>query len=160
MPSFIPSNFTPRQDDYIVLQSEGIPRDFLDVCVTKEFIEFWTELKEKGLKSGKKSAWFTTYRNRARFKWKKHGQAWEDNRHKRHDSGGLKTDLFSAIGASLKNGGPPSSNRAGQTEIAPSPGRVRETRQPTSLEAYKPKPGPAMSPSEAFDQLRKQGFLK
>ena len=156
MASFIPPNFTPRQDDYIVLQREGIPRDFLDVCVTQEFIEFWTELKEKGLKSGKKSAWFTTYRKRARHMWKLRGPAWEENRHKRRDNGGLKTDLFGGILDRI-NG---SANRDPDDSASGVPTSAARTNAGRYRLPDPPKPGPAMSPTEAFDQLKKMGHLK
>ncbi len=96
MASYLPKNFTPRPEDYQAQGISQIPRDFLDVVVTPEFIEYWTELRERKLKKGKKDAWYTTWRNRARFLWKKKGPAWEENRHKRQD-GGMRTDLFDTM---------------------------------------------------------------
>ena len=151
MPSFIPSNFTPRQDDYIVLQREGIMRDFLEQVVTPEFIEYWTELKDQGLKKGKKSAWFTAYRKWARRAFQgKAGKDWEDRAKYQNRGGGLKTDLFEAA---LQNFNEWDQKTTEKSIVDAMAGKKYRLPDP-------PKPGPAMSPTEAFDQLRKQGLLK
>lgn len=97
MASYIPKDFQPRPEDYQAQGVSQIPRDFLDVVVTPEFVEYWTELRDRGLKKGKKDAWYTTWRNRARFLWAKRGPAWEENRHKYRQAGGERKDLFDTM---------------------------------------------------------------
>ena len=151
MPSYLPKDFEPRPEDYAAAGISQIPRDFLDVVVTPEFTEYWTELKYRKLKKGKKDAWYTTWRNRARFLWKIKGPAWEENRHKRQDSGS-NGDFFGDMLDKI-NGSEPSAVADDKC-----------LRRPTAVMAPKtPGLGPgaaAMSPEEAFAELKKMKIIK
>lgn len=91
MPEYISPDFEPSKETYRVLQSNGIPREFLDQYVTEHFIEYWLERKEKAIagelnkrdtKASKKTAWQTTYRVWARRSFHgKPGREYEERRH-------------------------------------------------------------------------------
>ncbi len=149
MPTYIPNDFEPRPEDYQASGISQIPREFLDIVVTPEFIEYWEELKEKKLKKGRKDAWYTTWRNRARFLWKIKGPAWEENRHKHKEHRPrFKNDLFEEILA----------DKIAESEQLPKPERRRIVyHKPQNIP---PKPGKAMTPEEAFKQLRQEGHIK
>lgn len=103
MPSYIPDNFKPDDATLLVLRQEGIFEDFLQARVTKEFIEYWQELKAQKLKKGQKTAWQTCYRRWARRAFMgKAGKDWEENRHRRQH-GGPRNDLFGQIFDGIKN---------------------------------------------------------
>ena len=132
-------------------------RDFLDQVVTPEFIEYWTELKDQGLNKGKKSAWFTAYRKWARRAFHgKAGREWEDRAKYQQRKGGMKTDLFDNVLGKI--------NGSATRDPDDSASGVPISAACTNAGRYRlpdpPKPGPAMSPTEAFDQLKKMGHLK
>lgn len=83
MPSHIPDGFRPSNDSYDNLKKHGCIPEFVDYELDL-FITYWSELKEKKQKKGRKSSWQLTLQTWMRRAWRgKAGREWEYNRHKR-----------------------------------------------------------------------------
>jgi len=145
MPNFIPKDFTPSDQSYNNLAKHGAIKDFVDSQLDT-FVTYWTELKDKGSAKGKKESWQATFQTWMRRAWNgKVGREWERTRHYTTRA--------------------PSDNPLGDA-IETLFGMADESKEPE-----KPKPpvdypkrkvaqgGPPMTAEQAFDQLRKDGFL-
>ena len=129
----IPEDYKPSDKAYQLIARNDIPIEFAQHQI-REFIDYWA------VEGTKRKDWDRTFVNRIK-------QVWEWERHKwqrRGDKGGLKDDLFAI-------------ESIGQVKV-----KVKSVRKlpPPDLSSYEPTPGPAMSPEEAFEQMRKQGLLK
>ena len=152
MPSYIPDNFEPRTEDYQATGVSQIPKDFLDVVVTPEFVEYWQELKDRKLKKGRKDAWFTTWRNRARFLWSKRGTAWENSRRFNGSTSELDPkarELAKQVVSASKI-----PREAQDLELWHSDTKKQPKDYPTT-----PPEQPPMTAEQAFNKLREQGII-
>ncbi len=101
MPSKINPDYQPRGNDYKVLQSEGIPRAFID-WELKNFVEYFVERGENGDKIAIKSAWNTALRKWMRRAFHgKQGAEYERNKdriasHRQHKRK-LQGNLFEEV---------------------------------------------------------------
>ncbi|MBW2635882.1 MAG: hypothetical protein JRE14_17600 [Deltaproteobacteria bacterium] len=141
MSAYIATNFTPNEKTIKVLREDGIFIEFLDQCVTKHFLEYWTELKEDKKKKGQKSAWQTCYRLWARRAFHgRVGREWEENRHRRNRFGKSKPNIFQEVQAGMM----------GSTK------RVRTVNEtPPPVEPPLVPPGKPMSRKKALGELSK-----
>ena len=132
----IDPDFKPTDQSIKNLAKHGVLPDFIDDQLPA-FITYWTETGKK------KASWQMTFQTWMRRSHQgKAGREWEENRHIRERyKTGQKTDLFAGV---LDNLNPDAVLKKKPNNFKP------RYRLPDP-----PPPGPAMSPEEAFNQLRK-----
>ena len=132
----IDPDFKPTDQSIKNLAKHGVLPDFIDDQLPA-FITYWTETGKK------KASWQMTFQTWMRRSHQgKAGREWEQNRHIRERyKTGLKPDIFADMFGITEN--PVEQIEEIQRSIKP-------YRLPDP-----PPPGPAMSPEEAFNQLRK-----